>query len=772
MPRLTFALGLAAGLLSACEGGGSGNFIVEPPANPVFPLDLQLGRLTPLAGSGVTDALKLDLDGNGMSDLVEIARSPDLLRVDFGADGGTVQLLPLPGVPLRLTPGDFDGDGDLELVVLCRMPSIVPPPGGELEGGFDTPTRVVLFDGAGEALLEQRAEVELGSISAYCSAVRLSEGVERDELLLPLVYERRIALLRLEEGGLFEVAAPAGLGFSDTIHGPLDVVPFDVGADGLIDLLIAELPTLAKGDGRILLQRQTSIGEFAAPEVLLDQLGIPRVRVLGDLDRDGDLDLGITDAGDDQLGVALLFQEPTTFANVEWVPTAGPSSDVLATDLNGDGILDLVVGLPFEQAVSVRRGFSSPQGQPPVFGAVRLFLGGPDIRRLDRGMGAQDPVEVVTASGRLELDVLPGLALKAPSGYIAGDDLVIMNLGDLDADGLTDAVCVDRQQLRLIYMRGLPDGRFEKGDTLALTGGIEESPGDLALGDLDGDSFLDTAVCLYQFSELRTFSGGGTLSPSGAVRQIPVGDRPLGLELADLDLDGDLDVAVGLWGKGAIQTLRNDGLGNLELWNSLDLPGRPTDVASADVDLDGRPELVFGLDEMADIGAGIGIMETDDVNGEPALIWSYLAELDLAPLRLVVHDWNGDGKPDIGCDQPSPLATSSPLFLSGSDATTFDRVDLELGPWPGTPLPLDVDADGRADLLSTLVGGSLNVLGNDGKGQFNALPPGEDDGRTVPFGVSDARLEDLDADGKPELVFIGPFSRAIWVGLIEPIETL
>ena len=408
---------------------------------------------------------------------------------------------------------------------------------------------------------------------------------------------------------------------------------------------------------------------------------------------------------------------------------------------------------------------------PCALGAPQLFLGGPDIRRLDRGEATAAPLQIATASGHLELEVLSGVQLKAPSGFIAGEDLVIMSLGDLDADGLIDAVCVDRQQLQLIYMGGEPDGRFEKGTTLDLDGGPEDSPGDLALGDLDGDGFLDTAVCLHQLGELRTLSGGGTLAPSGQVRQLPVGDRPLGLDLADLDLDGDLDVAVGLWGMGSIQTLRNDGAGNLELWNSLGLPGRPTDLASADVDLDGRPEIVFGIDELEVLGAGIGILETDDINGDPALIWSYVDELDRAPLRLAINDWDGDGRPDIGCDQPSPLATSNPLFLSGSDSTMFERVDLELGPWPGTPLPLDIDADGRDDLLSTLVGGSLNVLRNIGEGQFETLPPSEGEGRTVPFGVSDARLDDLDADGQPELVFIGPFSRAIWVGLIEPVQT-
>ena len=76
---------------------------------------------------------------------------------------------------------------------------------------------------------------------------------------------------------------------------------------------------------------------------------------VGDFDKNGTADLAVTISNDFRVSV-LLGNGDGTFGQLSTYRTNGGYGTVLATDLNGDGYLDLVVTAPMENVISVLMG--------------------------------------------------------------------------------------------------------------------------------------------------------------------------------------------------------------------------------------------------------------------------------------------------------------------------------------------------------------------------------------------------------------------------------
>jgi FG-GAP-like repeat len=231
---------------------------------------------------------------------------------------------------------------------------------------------------------------------------------------------------------------------------PNQVVIGDVNGDGVPDLVLADL----FGSVIILLQDPAHPGQFLSPVSLPTATSASSV-ALADLNGDGAVD--IVAAGTDAYGnggAYVFFQvaaTPGTFLTPVTVPAGAAPQSVKAADMNGDGLIDLVVA-----------DYGNPNG-----GGVSVVL--------------QDPAHAGSFLAAVTY-ATPGASIDVAAGFLTtpgSNDVVVANL----APGGTGSVSV------LLHDPAHP------GALLAATNyaGFGQPLG-VALGDLNGDGRLDIAV--------------------------------------------------------------------------------------------------------------------------------------------------------------------------------------------------------------------------------------------------------------------------------------
>jgi hypothetical protein len=219
---------------------------------------------------------------------------------------------------------------------------------------------------------------------------------------------------------------------------------------------------------------------------------------------------------------------------------------------------------------------------------------------------------------------------------------------------------------------------------------------------------------------------------------------PRDFAFADFDGDGFLDLAVG--GPEGIDVLKGDGLGRFDLAASLQISGGAGDVAAADADGDGKPDLL-----------AVGSFNT---------IRCFLArggfQFD-APRDTAITTFGGAGTvsaADVDGDTRADVALSGmyrgqPSIWASRGDGTFRLLDSSfVGYQPGPVLFADLLGNGRADLvysdrLGFGPGGPISVYANDGSGGFHSAG-----GVSANYGHAPLSAVDVDRDGRLEVVYL------------------
>jgi hypothetical protein len=276
-------------------------------------------------------------------------------------------------------------------------------------------------------------------------------------------------------------------------------------------------------------------------------------------------------------------------------------------------------------------------------------------------------------------------------------------------------------------------------------------PGEVALGDLDGDGDLDACVANLGAGEGQPNTvwmndGRGIFTLSQVLDDLYSYDVALG----DLDGDGDLDalVANGLIGSSVIPTSSlpntiwmNDGTGVFTATQKLG-DSSSTDAALGDLDGDGDLDaFVPGTDYW---DPGVGGEWTNEVwlnDGRGVFTCAQsLGGLD-PQTNVTLGDLDQDGDLDA-------FAAGPPGHVWLNDGTgVFSDTGQSLGSavMGGGGVLGDLDGDGDLDALlveSLIGGGGIGIWMNDGTGHFYSAPGLGGEG--YPRGVA---VGDLDGDG-------------------------
>jgi hypothetical protein len=259
-------------------------------------------------------------------------------------------------------------------------------------------------------------------------------------------------------------------------------------------------------------------------------------------------------------------------------------------DLNGDGILDLVLA----------KGRHWPL-------ADRVFFGD--------GHGHFKPG--------------PALPNHPDRSYSAP-------LADLDGDGTLDMVISNDRPDPKVFLLNDGKGNFRMGGTV---GDPNWPTRNIALADLNGDGRPDIAVANRPGPAQICFNSGK--------RPVSFACRPLGPETSstiltgDMDGDGFIDVIVPCRDTCQSVIYFNDGKGNFKRKEIFGPAGTSTRaMAIADFDGDGKLDIAACHEE-----TGLVVYLNDGKGGFGK--WITIAGKEALPYSMIAADLNKDGRPEI-----------------------------------------------------------------------------------------------------------------------------
>lgn len=348
-------------------------------------------------------------------------------------------------------------------------------------------------------------------------------------------------------------AAPKIVAVGD---GPQFLAIDDINNDGILDFAVTNLEQgavsvrIGVGDGTFKQLREVPVGPF------------PADIALGDIDHDGDLDLVTTrnPSGADGDGVVVLENMNGSSFRVVGFHPIGPSPETIElVDINGDGHLDVVVGVFNIVAILLGDGCGG-FGEPTTLAAASTFVtaqthdinkdGAPDI--IAAGF-SDHAISVVLNNG--------GGEFGAPLSFPSGMNPRAFAIGDFNDDGYDDIVVAGATEgstgaLFLMMGSGVVD--FEPPVQLATSDTIGEGvgPWDVAIVDLNFDHMPDIAASNEASGDVSIFinnGAGGFDQP----RYFAAGASARAIGVGDVNGDGSADLLVATLGSDSVVVLLN-----------------------------------------------------------------------------------------------------------------------------------------------------------------------------------------------------------------------
>lgn len=240
-----------------------------------------------------------------------------------------------------------------------------------------------------------------------------------------------------------------------------------------------------------------------------------------------------------------------------------------------------------------------------------------------------------------------------PIELSTGDGPRAVTLADIDNDGDLDILVANYLANSLsIFTNKIATGssewwpqKFERTD---FTTGAR--PSDVDVQDVDRDGRLDVVVVNSWASSVSVYRNTATtmniIDANSLAAPVDFGmGGANALALDDMNGDGKPDMIVANYGTNDLAyRINTSSPGNISFDNSSDtsIPGDAYDVKTADLDGDGKPDVIVGQS-----GGAVSILHNASTLAN--IVFDTRTDLPVAtePRYVAISDLNGDGKPDI-----------------------------------------------------------------------------------------------------------------------------
>ena len=563
--------------------------------------------------------------------------------------------VPVGTGPFDLAAADFNRDNVPDLVV----------------ANADNDTISVLIgDGSGSF---SRTDVVAQRNPRGVTVADINRDAKPDIVYTGFLNNRVQVLLGNGSGGFSDGGSVTGVA-----NMPQGIAAADFNNDGRVDLAVAYAGT----DGGLAVLTQTATGSWSARRISSEPLNVVTA---ADLNRDGWMDAAAASTGYNRMET---FYGGTAGLNPQRSYLTGSSPrGIGAADINQDGWIDIVVANKESNTVTVFRAPPHPNGWhvDQHFSAGRgsrgVAVGDFDHDGLvDVATGNQDEGSVTLLSNVTSL-VPAGFAFTRLDGGYGFDfffDEVV--LADFDRDGRLD---------RVTHGGTIDFGNGNQSQLPHAVRGVQPA-------DVNRDGRIDLVYVDHDGRVIRTMLGDGLggFSEGAAAGGWAAGFFPSArsLNVGDVDRDGDIDVLLhgnvqtGNVTEGFLYVYKGNGDGSFAAPVVTATPGSPFSWIG-DVDGDAKIDFLFAHFRPTD---ELGVAFGDGAGGFSRIV-QYPGPG--VPSSAVVADVNRDGRPDVvtgGFDGTS-VYLGQPGGTLGAPATELDgsyRVSLA-----------DFDHDGNLDII-------------------------------------------------------------------------
>ncbi len=644
-------------------------------------------------GGSPTALVLGDFTGHGKIDIAVANQSGNSVSVLLGKGDGTFQAAVTYTVgagPVALAVGDFNGDGHPDLLVANAGSNTLAVLTNNGDGTFQSakfcalsasPLALAIADFNSDGKLDVASGNADGTVS-----ILLGDGTGRLNIAATMTAATRVSALVV---GDFNADGKADLAVADPVASTVSVF-------------------LGRGDGTFQSSSVLAVGNE------------PVSLALEDLNADGVPDLLAVNKSGNTVSVMLGAGNGSFQPSLDCVVGNSPVAVAIA-DFNGDGHLDLATANSADGTVTVPLGngdgtFQAAQDYRTHLERKSVAVGDlngdghPDV--VVASLCGSDPECAGNGTASVFLSNGKG-ALKPGSIYALGKGPISIALADVNGDKKLDLIAVNRDDATVMVLLGNGDGTFQEGVTYPA--GV--NPVSVSVGDFNKDGKADLAIAAlcgsagcHQQGSVNTLLGNGDGSfKSGASYDVDM--SPVSVAVGDVNGDGVLDLVVAnscgksaACSNGTASVLLGDGKGNFTLKTEVDLGKQVSSVALADLNGDGKLDLIAANSADNQVGVLLG-------KGDGTFNNQVKYEVGVGPSGVVVADFDGDGLPDVAV---ANLKNSTVSLLHGNgDGSLQTAVAYPVGFGPDALAALDLTGSGRPALVTANGNSGGSPAGND-----------------------------------------------------------
>jgi hypothetical protein len=664
--------------------------------------------------------------------------------------------------------GDIDGDGKPDLVTT----------------NYNSNTISVLRNTSTSGTVSFATRVDFPTVDPYALSIGDIDGDGKLDLAVVRGVNNTVSVFRnTSTSGMVNFATEVDFILNAS---PSSVTIGDIDADGKPDLVLT-----VSSHHKVSVLRNTSVLGFVSFAAGVD-FGTgpnPASVSIGDIDGDKKPDLVVANGTSNQVSV---LRNTSVLGFLSFAPKAdflanNSTRAVSIGDMDGDGKLDLAVAIYGSSYIEVLHNtstlgnvnFASPIDFPTGSYSHAISMG--DINgdgKPDLAVnGSSSPIAVLGNTSTLGS---PYFGIRTDAAG-AGADL---SIGDLDGDGKPDLVAITGsttisvyRQVRPIAITSFSPTSGPIGSSVTIKGkGFHAIPSQnvvffgatqASVIATSGDTSLTVIVplaatyknisvtCLHVNLTAYT-TQPFTVTLTGRMlfankQDFTTGAQPNSVSIVDLDGDGQSDLVVENGNSNTISVFRNISIaGGVTFAPKVDFTTStgPSSVSVGDINGDGKPDLVV----VSLSGNKISIFPNTSVLGSI----NFAAKIDRSvggnPNSVSIADLTGNGKLDLAMTRQSinAVSTISNYSLSGGINFIFN-FNFTTGSAPSSVSIEDIDGDGKPDLvvtnyISNTVSVFRNITNNPTYPHF--APKVDFTTGTAPISV---KIGDIDGDGKPDL---------------------